>query len=81
MMCINTNNTKFHCRTCAKNVHYKDKAVQCDLHEHWINIMFTVTFMNIRFILNVTTLIISITDIFKTAILVLRRIMQQDFSF
>ena len=30
----NTNNPRFPCRTCAKNVHDKDKAVQCDLSEH-----------------------------------------------
>ena len=29
---------KFPCRICAKNVHDKDKAVQCDLCEFWIHI-------------------------------------------
>ena len=38
MTCSNTNNPKFPCRTCAKTVHDKDKAVQCDLCEHWIHI-------------------------------------------
>ena len=33
-MCSNTNNPKFPCWTCAKNVYGKDKAVQCDLCEH-----------------------------------------------
>ena len=37
-MCSNTNNPKFPCRHCAKNVHGKDEAVQCDLCEHWIHI-------------------------------------------
>ena len=32
------NNPKFPCRICAKNVHDKDKAVQCDLCELWIHI-------------------------------------------
>ena len=38
MTCSNTNKSKFPCRTCAKNVHDKDKAVQCDLCEHWSHI-------------------------------------------
>ena len=50
----NTNNPKFSRRIGAKNVHDKDKAVQCDL-----------CFVNIGFILNVTKLIIWITDTFK----------------
>ena len=36
-MCSNTNNPKFPCKTCAKNVHDKDEAVQYDLCEHWIH--------------------------------------------
>ena len=36
-MC-NTNHPKFPCQICAKNVHDKDKAVQCDLCELWIHI-------------------------------------------
>ena len=36
-MC-NVNYPKFPCRICAKNVHDKDKAVQCDLCEFWIHI-------------------------------------------
>ena len=51
----NTNNPKFPCRIGAKDVHDKDKAVQRD-----------ICFVNIGFILNLTTLIIWITDIFKT---------------
>ena len=37
-MCSETNNPKFPCRHCAKNVHDKDKAVQCDLCDYWIYI-------------------------------------------
>ena len=37
LMC-NINHPKFPCRICAKNVHGKDKAVQCDLCEIWIHI-------------------------------------------
>ena len=33
-----TNNPKIPCRNCAKNIHHKDKAAQCDLCEHWIHI-------------------------------------------
>ena len=29
---------KFPGRICAKNVHDKDKAAQCDLYELWIHI-------------------------------------------
>ena len=36
-MC-NINHPKFPCRICAKNVHDKDKAVQCDHCELWIHI-------------------------------------------
>ena len=36
-MC-NINHSKFPCRICAKIVHDKDKAVQCDLSELWIYI-------------------------------------------
>ena len=36
-MC-NTNDPKFPCKICAKNIHDKDKAVQCDLCELWIHI-------------------------------------------
>ena len=36
-MC-NISHPKFPCRICAKNVHDKDKAVQCDLCELWIYI-------------------------------------------
>ena len=34
----NIKNLKFPCRNCTKNVHDKDKAVQCDLCELWIHI-------------------------------------------
>ena len=37
LMC-NINHAKYPCRICAKNVHDKDKAVQCDLCELWIHI-------------------------------------------
>ena len=30
--------TEFPCKICAKNIHDKDKAVQCDLCELWIHI-------------------------------------------
>ena len=50
-----TNNPKYPCRIGTKDVHDKDKAVQCDL-----------CFLNIGFILNLTTLIIWVMDIFKT---------------
>ena len=50
-----TNSPKYPYRIGAKDVHDKDKAVQCDL-----------CFLNIGFILNVTTLIIWVMDIFKT---------------
>ena len=36
-MC-NINHPKFPCKICAKNVHDKDKAVQCDLCELWIHL-------------------------------------------
>ena len=36
-MC-NINHPQFPCRICAKNVHDKDKAVQCDLCKLWIHI-------------------------------------------
>ena len=34
----NIKHPKFLCRICTKNVHDKDKAVQCDLCELWIHI-------------------------------------------
>ena len=37
-VCSSTNNSKFRCRTCTKNVYDSNKAVQCDLCEHWIPI-------------------------------------------
>ena len=37
MTCSSTNNPTFPCRTCAKNVLDKDKAVQCVLCEYWIH--------------------------------------------
>ena len=37
LMC-NINHPKFPCRVCAKSVHDKEKAVQCDLCELWIYI-------------------------------------------
>ena len=49
----NINHPQFPCKICAKNVHDKDKAVQCDLCELWIHIR--------------CNLIIYITCIFKTA--------------
>ena len=36
-MC-NNNHPKFPCKICAKSVHEKDKATQCDLRELWIHI-------------------------------------------
>ena len=36
-MC-NVNYPKFPCRICEKNVHDKEKVVQCDLCEFWIHI-------------------------------------------
>ena len=36
-MC-NANYPKLTCRICAKNVHDKDKTVQCDICEFWIHI-------------------------------------------
>ena len=67
----NTNNPKFPCRIGAKDVHDRDKAVQCDL-----------CFVNIGFILNVTTLIIWITNIFKTVMNPgTDTMLQQDLSF
>ena len=38
MLFSNTSNPKFPCKICAKNAHDKDKAVQCDLCEHWFHI-------------------------------------------
>ena len=38
-MC-NVNYPKFPYRICAKNVHDKDKAIQCDLCEFWIHIKY-----------------------------------------
>ena len=38
-MC-NMNHPKFPCKICAKNVHDKDKAVQCDVCELWIHIKY-----------------------------------------
>ena len=35
---FNINHPKFPCRICAKNVHDKGKAVQCDFCELWIHI-------------------------------------------
>ena len=52
-MC-NVNYPKFPGRICSKNVHNKDKTVQCDLCEF-------------VFILHVIILIIQITNIIKTA--------------
>ena len=42
-MC-NINHPKFPCRICAKNVHDKDKAVQCDLCELCIHIKCNISF-------------------------------------
>ena len=36
----NINHPKFPFKICAKNVHDKDKAVQCDLCELWIHIKY-----------------------------------------
>ena len=49
----NIKNPKFPCRICTKNVHDKDKAVQCDLCELWIHIKCN----NLNYL---------VTDIFKT---------------
>ena len=38
-MC-NVNDPKFPCRVCAKNVHDRDKTVQCDLCEFWVHIKY-----------------------------------------
>ena len=53
-MC-NINHTKFPCKIFAENVRGKDKLL-------------SVTYVNFGFILNVTTLIIWITGIFKTMV-------------
>ena len=34
----NVNYPKFPCRICVKNVHDKDKAVQCDICKFWIHV-------------------------------------------
>ena len=51
-MC-NTNDPKFPCKICAKNVHDKDKAVQCDLCELWIHIKCNnLNYLDYRYLLN-----------------------------
>ena len=57
MICSNTNNPKFPCRTCGKNAVLKMSMTKIKL--------FNVTFKNIGFLLNITTLSIQIIDIFK----------------
>ena len=49
-MC-NINHLKFPCRIWAKNVHGKDKAVQCDLCELWIHINVT-NYLDYRYLQN-----------------------------
>ena len=51
-MC-NINHAKYPCRICAKNVHDKDKAVQCDLCELWIHIKCNnVNYLDYRYLQN-----------------------------
>ena len=51
-MC-NINHPKFPLRICAKNVHDKDKAVQCDLCELWIHIKFNkLNYLDYRYLQN-----------------------------
>ena len=47
-MC-NINHPKFRCKTCAKNVQDKDKAVQCDLCEHWIHMKCNNLYLDYRY--------------------------------
>ena len=49
-MC-NVSYSKFPCQICAKNVHDKDKAIQCDLCEFWIHIKCnSLNYLNDRYL-------------------------------
>ena len=51
-MC-NINHRKFPCRICSKNVHDKDKVVQCDLCKLWIDIKFNnLNYLDYRYLQN-----------------------------
>ena len=51
-MC-NINHPKFPCKICAKIVHDKDKAVQCDLCELWIHIKCnSLNYLDYRYLQN-----------------------------
>ena len=50
-MC-NINHPKFRCKTCGKNVQEKDKAVQCDLCEHWIHMKCNNLYLDYRYLQN-----------------------------
>ena len=51
-MC-NINHPKFPCRICAKNVHGKDKVVQCDICELWVHIKCnTLDYLDYRYLQN-----------------------------
>ena len=53
MTCSNTNNSKFPCRICAKIVYDKDKAVQCELCEHWNHIKYNnLNYLDYRYLQN-----------------------------
>ena len=49
----NIKHPKFPCRICTKNVHDKDKPVQCDLYELWIHIKCNnINYLDYRYLLN-----------------------------
>ena len=49
----NIKHPKFPCRICTKNVHDKDKAVQCDLCELWIHIKCnSLNYLDYRYLQN-----------------------------
>ena len=51
-MC-NVNYLKFPCKICAKSVHDKDKAVQCDLCDFWIQIQCNnLSYLGYRYLQN-----------------------------
>ena len=47
----NIKHPKFSRRICTKNVHEKDKAVQCDLCELWIHIKYNnLNYLDYRYL-------------------------------
>ena len=51
-MC-NINQPKFTCRIFAKNIHDKDKAVQCDIYELWIHYKWNnLNYLDYRYLQN-----------------------------